>query len=235
MLRGRESLLTGLMCLVLLGAGARADEATDDSKGAKSPPSAGASKPKPKAAAKAAAKIKRVSAEREAELLEFVQKHHAELATLLTTLKTAQTKDYAAAISDLDREIRRLDQIRKRSPAQFDAELKVWMSRSRVRLLSARMAMSDDEELKEELKTQLRELRQLEAAALQLEIGSVEQAIKKQQQKLHKLQRRLADMQSNDEDWLAKQMASLKEKQRTTEKPKKKSATKQKNKSLTTP
>lgn len=225
---GCAKLIVTLICLVLLGTSIRAEETVDDAKDAKSPPLAAVKSTKPKAAVKAAAKIKKVSPEREAELLEFVQKNHTELATLLTTLKTAQTKDYAAAISDLDREIRHLDQIRKRSPVNYDAELKVWMARSRVRLLSARMSMSEDEELKAELKSQLRELRQLETAALQAEIGSVQQTIEKQRQKLQKLQGRLADLQSSDEDWLAKQMASLEEKQQATEKPKKKPAAKQK-------
>lgn len=225
---GCAKLIASLICLVFLGTAIRADETDDGAQDPKSPPPAAAKSSKPKPAVKAAAKIKKVSAEREAELLEFVQQHHAELATLLQTLKTAQTKDYAAAISDLDREIRHLDQIRKRSPAQFDAELKVWMARSRVRLLSARMLMSESEELKEELKSQLRELRQLEVAALQLEIGSVQQSIDKQQQKLQKLQSRLADMQSSDEDWLTKQIASLEAKQSATEKPKKKPPAKQK-------
>lgn len=211
-------------CLAFwVGVSLLASEAwTDESPQTTPPPAAAA--PKPKVAVKAAAKVKRVSTEREAELLEFVQQHHDELATLLKTLKTAQTKDYAAAISDLDREIRHLDQIRKRSPSHFDAELKVWMARSRVRLLSARMSMSEDEGLKEELKTQLLELRQLEIASLRAEIGGVEQVLEKQQQKLKKLQNRLTDLQSSDEDWIAKQIAALEENQRATEKPKKKPA-----------
>lgn len=202
---GKTSLWLAMVAAFSLCVTAVADEAVD---AAKEPP---ATKSKP--AAKAAAKVKRVSAEREGELLEFVQQHHAELATLLKTLKTAQTKEYPAAISDLDREVRHLDQIRKRSPAQFDAELKVWVARSQVRLLSARMAMSDDEGLKDELKTRLRELRSLEVAALQAEIATAQQVIDKQQQKLQKLQSRLADMQTNDEDWLTKQLASLAENQ----------------------
>lgn len=229
--RPLHSLLLALLCLVLIGPVMAADESQE----AASPPKEKTppAKPKPeksatKSAIKPAGKVKPVSAEREAELLKFVDDHHPELATLLKTLKTAQAKEYQAAVSDLDREVRHLDQIRKRSPAQVEAEVKMWIARSRIRLLSAQLSVSDDETLREELKSQLRELRQHELAALQLEIGSVQQTIEKQQQKLSRLQQRLSDLQTGDETWVMKQLATLEEKHRST--PKLKNIPKGKNK-----
>lgn len=177
---------------------------------------------------KSAGKTKPIAAEREAELLDFVQTHHPELAELLAQLKPAQAKEYQAAIGDLDRDVRRLEQLRKRGPKQYDTELAMWVSRSRIRLMSARLSMSDDEELREQLRAELRQLRELELASLQQEIGPLQQSIEKQQQKLKKLQQRLSDLQSNDEEWLAKQLTELEPNPKPAAKPKNKSTTKPK-------
>ena len=103
---------------------------------------------------------------REAELLTFVREHHAELADLLAQLKPQDVAKYQAALTDLDRDFKRLDQLRQRSSANYENELNLWKSRSRVRLLAARLSMTGDPALREELKAALRNLRQQEMASL---------------------------------------------------------------------
>ncbi len=74
------------------------------------------------------------------------------------------------------------------------------------------MSMSEDSELREALRAELRKLRELELAAIKQEIAPLEESIGKQQKKLEKLQQRLSELQVNDEDWLARQLTELAEK-----------------------
>jgi hypothetical protein len=180
---------------------ADAAQATAVAQSAKS--SANPSKPKK------TAKSKPVSKAREQELLAFVSQHHPELAALLEQLKPMQAKAYRAAIADLDRQVRRLEQIRKRSPAHYETELPIWIARSRIRLLAARLSISDDSELRDALRDELRELRQLEIAALGQQMATVRQNLEKQQRRLEKLQQRKRELESNDEEWLARQFSLL--------------------------
>jgi hypothetical protein len=171
----------------------------------------------PVLAQETAAKGKPVSAEREVELLQFVRTHHAELATLLEQLKPARPAEYRAALGDLDRDVRRLEQTRKRSPKHHEAELNVWVARSQVRLLSARLSMSDDPALRDELRAQLRRLRELELVALDRQIASLQQSIERQQKKLEKLQEQSGRLREQEEEkWLAEQTALLERQRRST-------------------
>ncbi len=205
------TLFAGLVACGLLGSSMPAQDQPSDA----APP---AEKPKGEKGAKGeksekgAGKSKQVLAEREAELLAFVKSQHPELAALLEHLKPVQAKEYQAAVHDLDRDVRRLEVLRKKAPKQYDRELSLWVTRSRIRLLAARLSMSEDAAVREELRAQLRQLRELELASLQQEIGPLQQSIEKQQLMLQKLQQRLSDLQVSDDEWLARQMAELPQK-----------------------
>jgi hypothetical protein len=159
--------------------------------------------------AKAAAKAPDVKPERAAELLAFVREHHPELAELLEQLRPMKAAEYQAALKDLDRDVRRLEQQEKKAPKRYESELGLWKTRSRIRLLSARWSVSQDGELKELLKTELRGLRQQELAALQLEIEIVRQNLERQRRRLEQLEQQVAKFPSNDEEWLEKKLAAL--------------------------
>ena len=198
-------------CLAVLLAGMLASAAHGDSQteqGAKpSPPVIPQQKP--------AANSTPVDPTREAELLTFVREHHAELADLLAQLKPQDVAKYQAALTDLDRDFKRLDQLRQRSSANYENELNLWKSRSRVRLLAARLSMTGDAAVREELKAALRDLRQQELAALDREMTGLKASIGKQQQKLEKLGRQHTKLESGGDRWVEQQLTALEQAQKS--------------------
>lgn len=92
-----------------------------------------------------------ITPEREAAVMTFVKRNHAELAQLLAHLKDNQPKEYERAIRELFRTSERLTQIHDRDLAQYDLELRLWKTQSRIQLLTARLQMGDSEDLKQEL------------------------------------------------------------------------------------
>ena len=96
-----------------------------------------------------------VTPEREAAVLTFIQRNHAELADLLAHLKENQPQAYEQAVRELFRTTERLAQIQERDPLQYELEVAVWKAQSRVQLVSARMKMAVTEDLKKELREAL--------------------------------------------------------------------------------
>jgi hypothetical protein len=184
-------------------------------------PAGKAAKPQKSPGKNALAKI---GPEREAELLGFVREHHPELAELLDQLKPMKASEYETALRTLDKDVRRLDQLKTKSPNRYEPELALWASRSRIQLLSARLAMSEeDDELRKKLKDELRELRRHEFEVLQLEIDSVQQALDRQQRRLKQLEQQAAELKGDDEKWLARKLAALENEHRKNEASKDKS------------
>jgi hypothetical protein len=96
--------------------------------------------------------------EREAAAIEFVRRHHPELATLLAHLKKADAAEYRRAIRALFRASERLARIQERDPERYERELKAWTLKSRIQLLVARIRMApQDEKSRRELKRALLE------------------------------------------------------------------------------
>jgi len=98
-----------------------------------------------------------VTPEREAAVMTFVKRNHAELSDLLAHLKANQPKEYDRAIRELYRTSERLTQIHDRDRTQYDLELRLWKTQSRVQLLTARMQMGESDELRNDLRELLSE------------------------------------------------------------------------------
>jgi hypothetical protein len=98
-----------------------------------------------------------VTPEREAAVLTFVKRNHAELASLLEHLKESQPKEYERAIRELYRTSERLTQIHDRDREQYDLEVRLWKTQSRIQLLTARLQMGESDQLRRELKDLLGE------------------------------------------------------------------------------
>jgi len=113
-----------------------------------------ASAPSAKKDAKAKARLT-VTPEREAAVLNFVQRNHAELAELLAYLKSDQPEEYERAIKEIFRTTERLALIQERDPLQYELEVALWTGQSRVQLLAARLKMSTSEELVKQLRDAL--------------------------------------------------------------------------------
>lgn len=95
-------------------------------------------KPQVKATLKSPA---RISPEREAAIREFVKNNHAELMPLLEGLKDVAPAEYNLALTDLEKTVDRLEKIKAKTPARYDAQLADWKLTSRIRLLAARVVV----------------------------------------------------------------------------------------------
>jgi len=92
---------------------------------------------------------------REAAVLAFVQRNHAELADLLGYLKNSQPDEYERAVKEIFRTTERLRQIQERDEVQYELEVAVWTAQSQVQLLAAKLKMSSSDELLKELRDAL--------------------------------------------------------------------------------
>jgi hypothetical protein len=97
-----------------------------------------------------------VTPEREAAVLTFVQRNHAELADLLAALKTNDPEQYERAIRDIFRTTERLAQIQERDLLQYELEIAAWTAQSRVELLAAKLKMESNDELIRQLREALK-------------------------------------------------------------------------------
>ena len=89
-----------------------------------------------------------------AEILSFVEQHHAELGALLRELCAEDAAECDAALLDVASEVRRLHRLRlTRSEERYAAALEAWEIDSRLRLLTARMTLvGEDEALMDEVR-----------------------------------------------------------------------------------
>lgn len=136
----------------------------------------------PRAGNKNAAKEDRqpgFTPEREAAALSFVRQHHPELGDLLAQLKPGNRREYQRAINELFFASEKLTQTQERDPLKYDLDLQAWKIDSRIRLLAARIAMSDNDLLEAELKELLVEKVDVQLALQLLERERVSSRLEK--------------------------------------------------------
>jgi len=110
-----------------------------------------------------------ITPEREAAVLTFVQRNHAELAELLAVLKTNQPEEYDRAVRDIFRAMERMNQIQERDPLQYELEVAAWTAQSRVQLLAAKLKMGPADELVKKLRDALASQNEAKLALLKHE------------------------------------------------------------------
>jgi hypothetical protein len=110
-----------------------------------------------------------ITPEREAAVLTFVQRNHAELADLLGYLKSSQPEEYERAVREIFRTTERLAQIQERDPLQYELEIAAWTAQSHVQLVAARLKMTTSEELNKELREALKKQTEARLALLKHE------------------------------------------------------------------
>jgi hypothetical protein len=118
-----------------------------------------------------------VTPEREAAVMTFVRRNHEELAQLLTHLKEDQPKEYERAIRELFRASERLAQIQERDPGQYELELQLWNTQSRIQLLTARLKMGASDDLKTDLEKLLGQQLDLRVELLRLDRRKAEERL----------------------------------------------------------
>ena len=154
--------------------------------------------------AKRDAKAKKlgVTPERQAAVMTFVQRNHAELADLLAHLKARQPEEYEGAVRELFRTTERLAQIQERDPLQYELEVALWTAQSQVQLLTARLMMSSSDELQSALR-----------AAVSAQIDARVALLKHQRQKsadrLSNIDREIQKVENGREQMIDKQLQLL--------------------------
>src|SRR5213079_880399 len=129
----------------------------------------------------------------------FVAEHHPELGELLKHLKGIKNqRPYERAIRELSADNERLGNLQKNDRARYEVALKGWKVKSRIQLLSARLTMQDDEQLKTELKEALAEQYSIRREMLTMEKNRI-------QDRLQKLDRDLADYDKRRDEMIEKQ------------------------------
>jgi hypothetical protein len=141
--------------------------------------------------------------EREAAAMEFVRRHHPELAALVAELKKTESAEYQRAVSVLFRAGERLAHVQQRNPEAYPRELKEWKLGSRIQLLVARIRMTpDDEKLRRDLAQALSDQFDLRCARL------VEERAKLAS-RLAKLEDQIQQMREDRDAMLEKQLEIL--------------------------
>jgi hypothetical protein len=186
------------LCLVLICAVGSAQEESGGS--AKQPRNNAAGK---KAAVRKDAKESPITAEKEAAVNAFVAEHHPELGELLRHLAGMKNqRPYGRAIRELSAASERLANLQKTDEKRYDLELKSWKVKSRIQLLSARLTMKDDEQLKTELKAAISEQYDLRREIMTAEKDRI-------QDRLQKLERDLASYDQRREAEIEKHFKQL--------------------------
>jgi len=190
-------LVAGLFC-------AQADDVKPDS--SKSSPSAKTSAPaagsaSPKKDAKSRPNIS-ITPEREAAVLTFVQRNHAELADLLEVLKTSQPEEYDRAVRDIFRTLERINQIQERDPLQYELEVAAWANQSRVQLLAAKLKMGASDDLVKKLRVAL-------AAQNEAKLALLKHERQKASDRLTKIDSDIARFETDREEVIDKQLKIL--------------------------
>ena len=164
---------------------------------------------KTKDVAKNAAKVEKprtpvvtISPEREAAAILFARENHSELAALLDGLKRNAPREYQAALADLDRTVERIGKLKEKSPDRYQVEIADWKISSRIRLLAARLAMSEDPTVEAELRAALRE-------RLELRLGTQRAERDRLQSRVTRLDQQIEDMTSRADATIEKQLTDL--------------------------
>lgn len=96
-----------------------------------------------------------VSKERRAELMAFVKQHHPEIRPLLNSLQKSRPSQYQATLRQMDREVRSINSHKTRFPARYKKMLAHWVTKSQIKLLSARLALKKKLEEQQALEKQI--------------------------------------------------------------------------------
>ncbi len=129
-----------------------------------------------------------ITAEMEAETVQFVRQHHEKLVELLTQLKTNDPTHYEQAVRELSRAATTLAETEKRDPKKYVLDLRAWQVNSQIQVLAARLAMSPTPELKEELRARLIEQIDIRIEQQKLDRERTEARLKKLDESITKLE-----------------------------------------------
>jgi hypothetical protein len=128
----------------------------------------------------------------EAAALAFVRENHPELAGLLEQLKPMKPAEYERAVRELATVSRNLAVLKARNPRAYELGLDAWKARSRVELLTAKLASTPgpSPELESQLRRAVEDQLDSEIRQQKFERDQVEARLKKVRENLDRLESR---------------------------------------------
>lgn len=144
-----------------------------------------------------------VSKERRAELMAFVKKHHPEIRPLFNSLQKTHPSQFQATLRTLDREVRNLQALENRWPEKYQKSLEYWTTKSKVRLLSAQLAIKNS---LPEQQTIEKKIFQLIQKQYELRIAIIGMDVTAAESRLDKYKSELAKLKDNRESDVNRQM-----------------------------
>lgn len=153
-------------------------------------PSFGQSTPVNDKQAKRKEKSVPLTAERKQELLDFVEANHSELEELLSRLENSKKRRYNQAMAGLDKAVKKLETIKKRTPKRYDVALEQWKLESRIKVAGAQVKLNDTEETRAKLESLVNQLVDFHIQRLKNDRNQIEQ-------RLQQTESRLKEFESN--------------------------------------
>ena len=147
---------------------------------------------------------------REAQALHFAHRNHPQLAKLLSQLETNNKTGYKRALRDLFQASERLARIKERSPERYELSLRAWKLDSRIRLLLARMTMSDDVALESELKAALLERVDIRVQELRVQRQTFSKQYERVSKQLERIDKTMQDIERDRDAAAQKDLNRLK-------------------------
>jgi hypothetical protein len=142
----------------------------------------------------------RPTAEMQQRVQEFAAAHHAELETLLTNLRKKSRPEYDTAVHQLFTTLERLERTQKRDPERYEVDLRAWQLDTTVQVLAARLSMTRDPEIQEQLRDALQDRLEIRLEQLKLERKRVEGRLKQIESNLTELQQQSDEAIQRDLD-----------------------------------
>lgn len=133
----------------------------------------------------------------------FAAEHHPELDALLDQLRQESPVAYERAVADLDRARTRLETLRESQPDRYAAAMEEWRLSSRIGLTLARMALSQDPQLDDELDGLVRQ-------RLTIRIQQTRGEVERLEKRLERLRQTLAAYDENPEDAVRREIMTMK-------------------------
>lgn len=150
-----------------------------------------------------------VDEKQEQSVLKMVSEHLPDLKPLLERLRKNDPKQYAVAIRDLARSVRRLESAKKRDDVYFEREVEVVKSQSAVNLLVAKLKVRDSDADRKALRKAVERLNEATIARTQYDVRQLELRLKRAQQQLAAAKARLESKRRENETNLDKSYAGF--------------------------
>ena len=125
-----------------------------------------------------------ISPQREKGVLNFVEKNHRELKSVLDHLKKNRPSDYQRALNQINRASQRIENMKQKDPQRYQIELGSWKTQSRIKLVAAKLALNDNDKLRGELKKIIKEDISWRAKRLELDNKRLQERIERNKKSL---------------------------------------------------